>query len=138
MIYTQTTLLMMSLFLFLQWYQWQVSLVNQVSLALRDLPAHLARQGRMAKVTPALKDPPDLPDSLVAQSLANLELQVDLANLASPEHLVRREKLELLAFRVLGEPLDHLESQDLLVCLPLANLDLLVFLDQWDLGESQV
>lgn len=126
------------LFLFSQWYQWQVSLVSQVSPALRDPPAHQVPLGRMAKVSPALKDLPDLPDSLVAQLLANLELQVDLANLVFLVSLVRREKLEPLASRALGDPLEPLEAQDPLVCPLLANLGLPVFLEQWDLEASQV
>lgn len=73
---------------------------------------------------------------LDAPLLANLEPQVDLANQAFLEHMVRRETLEPLVFRDQGEPLDLLEALDPLASLLLASLGLLVFPEVWDLEES--
>ena len=118
--------------------QWLVSLVLQVSLDLRDLLALLAPQVRALKV---LKDPRDLlalPELLAVPSLANLDPQVDLANLAAMEHLVRRETPEPLALRDQEEPPDPLEALDPLASPLLANLDLQVFPAQWDPEESLV
>lgn len=70
--------------------------------------------------------------------LANLDPQVDLANLAAMENLVPRETPEPLALRDQGESLDPLEALDPLASLLLASLDLQVFLEQWDLEESLV
>lgn len=85
-----------------------------------------------------LKDLPDPLDLLAAPLLVNLDLQVVLANLAGLETLVRREILEPLALKDLGESLDHQEALDLLASLLLASLDHQVFLEQWDLEESLV
>lgn len=79
-----------------------------------------------------------LPELLAVPLLANLDPQVDLANLAAMEHLVRRETPEPLALRDLGESLDLLEALDLLASQLLASPDLQVFLEQWDLEESLV
>lgn len=121
-----------------QWFQWQVSLVLQVNLVPRDLLALLALQVKMAKVSVDPKDLLDLLDLLAAPSLANLDLQVDLANLAALENLVREETLEPLAPRDLGESLDLLEALDQLVSLLLASLVLQVYLEQWVPEESLV
>lgn len=85
-----------------------------------------------------LKDLLDPLDLLAAPLLVNLDLQVVLANLAGLETLVRREILEPLALKDLGEFLDHQEALDLLASLLLASLDHQVFLEQWDLEESLV
>lgn len=113
-----------------------MSLVLQVSLALRDLLALPAPQVRMVKACLDPKDLLDLPVRLAAPSLVSLDPQVDLANLAAMDSLVRREILEPLALRDLGEPLELVEAPDLLVSLLLASLDLQVFLEQWDLEEN--
>lgn len=128
----------MSLFHPSQWCQWQVSLVLQVSPALRDLLALLAHQVRVPKVLLDPKDPLDLLELLVAPLLANLDPQVDLENLAAMAHLVRKETPEPLVLRDQGEPLDLLEALDPLASLLPASLDLQVFLEQWDLEESLV
>lgn len=113
-----------------------MSLVLQVNPALRDLLALLAPQVRTVKACLDPKDLLDLPVLLVAPSLASLDPQVDLANLAALERLVRREILEPLALRDLGESLELMEALDLLVSLLLASLDLQVFPEQWDLEEN--
>lgn len=113
-----------------------MNLVLKVSPALRDLLALPAPQVRTVKACLDPKDLLDLPVLLAAPSLASLAPQVDLANLAAMESLVRGEILEPLALRDQGEPLDLLEAPDLLVFLLLASLDLQVFLVQWDLEES--
>lgn len=64
-----------------------MSLVPQVSPALRDLLALLVPQVTVVKVRLDLKDLLDLLVLLAAPSLANLDPQVDLANLATTEHL---------------------------------------------------
>lgn len=115
-----------------------MSLVHQVSPALRDLLALLANQVRVLKVCLDPKDPLDLLDLLVAPSLANLDPQVDLANLEAMEHLVRKETPEPLVLRVQGEPPELLEALDPLASLLPASLDLQVFQEQWDLEESLV
>lgn len=115
-----------------------MSLVLQVSPALRDLLALLAPQVRVPKVCLDPKDLLELLELLAAPSLANLDPQVDLANLEPMEYLVRREMTESLALRDLGEHLDLLEALDPLDSLLLASLDLQVFLEQWDLEESLV
>lgn len=115
-----------------------MSLVLQVSPVLRDLLALLAPQVRGPKVC---LDPKDLLEHLelpVAPSLANMDPQVDLANLAAMEHQVRRETPEHLALRDQGVPLDLLETLDPLASLLLASLELQVFLEVWDLEESLV
>ncbi len=115
-----------------------MSLEPQVSPALRDLLALLDPQVRMPKACLDLKDLLDHLDLPVAPSLANLEPQVPLVNLAMMEHLVRKETLEPLALRDQGEPLDLLEAPDPLASLLLASLDLQVSLEQWDQEESLV
>lgn len=115
-----------------------MSLDLLVSLALRDLLALLVSLVRMVLVSLDPRDPPDLLEALAVPSLESLDLQVDLANLATMEHLVRREILEPLALRDPGETLDLLESPDPLDSPLLANLDLQVFQDQWGLEESLV
>lgn len=115
-----------------------MSLVLQVSPALRDHLALLAPQVRVPKVCLDPKDLLDLLDLLAAPLLENLDPQVDLANLAAMEHLVRRETPEPLVLRDLGVHLDLLEALDLLDSLLLESLDLQVFLEQWDLEESLV
>ena len=115
-----------------------MSLVLQVSPALRDLLAPPAPQVRVPKVCLDPKDPLDLLVLLVAPLLASLDPQVDLANPAVMVHLVRGETLEPLAFRDPVEPLDLLEPLAPPASPPLASLDLLVFLEQWDLEESLV
>ncbi|TWW71926.1 hypothetical protein D4764_16G0004230 [Takifugu flavidus] len=119
-----------------KWCQWQVNLVLQVSLALRDQLVPLAHQVTVPKVC---LDPKDLLDPLVlldAPLLANLDPQVGLANQAFLEHMVRRETLEPLVLRDQGEPLDLLEAPDQLASLLLASLGLLVFPELWDPEES--
>lgn len=118
------------------WYQWQVSLVLQVSLGQRDLQGHLVHQVRMAWVMLDLRDPLDPPDNQAAPLQANLAPQVDLANLECLENLVRGETPEPLVLRDQGDSLALLEAQDLLVCLQLANRALPAFLEQWDQEES--
>lgn len=120
------------------WCQWQVSLDLQVSPALRALRDLLAPQVRVLRVCLDPKDPLEPLELLVAQLLANLEAQVDLASLATLEHVVTRETPEPLALRDQGEPQELLEALDPLASLLLASLDLLVFLEQWDLEESLV
>lgn len=115
-----------------------MSLVPQVSPALRDLLALLDPQVRVLRVCLDLKDLLEPREPLAAPSLANLDPQVDLANLVPMEHLVRRETLVLQALRDLEDLLDLLEALDLLASQLLASLDLLVFLGQWDLEESPV
>lgn len=115
-----------------------MSLVLQVSPALRDPLALLVSQVRMPQVSPAPKDLLDLLELLDAPLLANLDPQVDLANLAVMAHLVRGETLEPLELRDQGEPLELVEALDPLASLLLASLDLQVFLEQWDLEESLV
>lgn len=115
-----------------------MSLVLQVSPALRDLLALLVSEVRMPQVSPAPKDLLDLLELLDAPLLASLVPQVDLANLAVMAHLVRRETPEPLALRDQGEPLELMEALDPLASLLLASLDLQVFLEQWDLEESLV
>lgn len=119
-------------------YQWLVSLEPQVSPALRDPLALLALLVRVLKASLDPKDPLDLLELLVAQSLANLDLLVDLENLVAMEHLVRGETLEPLALRDLGEPPDLLEALDLQVSPPLASPVLQVCLEQWDQEASLV
>lgn len=115
-----------------------MSLVLQVSPALRDLLVLLDPQVRVLWVSLDLRDLLDPKELLAAPSLANLDPQVDLANLAPLEHLVRGETLALLVLRDLEELLDLLEAPDLLASQLLASLDLLVSLDQWDQEESLV
>lgn len=120
------------------WFQLLVSLVPQVSPALRALQALLVPQVRMLLDFLGPRAPPDHQDLLATLLLASPEPQVDLANPASPELLVTRETLALLAPRDPGECLDLLEAPDLLASLQLASLDLLVCLEQWDPGVSLV
>lgn len=119
-----------------QWCQWQVNLVLQVSLALRDQLVPLAHPETVPKVCLDPKDLLDPPVLLDAPSLASPDPQVDLANQAFLEHMVRRETPEPLVFRDQGEPLDLLEALDPLASLLLASLGLLVFPELWDLEES--
>lgn len=109
-----------------------------MSPALRDLLAPPAPQARALKVSLDPRDLLDHPDLLAAPSLANLDPQVDLANLAAMERQVRREREEPLALRGQGESLDLLEAPDLLASLQLANPDPLVALELWDIEESLV
>lgn len=115
-----------------------MTLVLQVSLALRDLLALPAPLERMVKVHLDPKGLLDLLEPLAAPSLANLELLVDLANLAAMDFLVRREILEPLDQWDQEDPPDLLAALGLLVCLLLASQDPQVFLEQWDLEESLV
>lgn len=115
-----------------------MSLVLQVSPALRVPRALLAPQVRVLLASP---DPKDLLEHLVllaVPSLVNPDPQVDLANPAAMEHQVRRETPEPLVLRDQEEPLDLLEALDPLASLLLASLDLLVSPEQWDLVESLV
>lgn len=115
-----------------------MSLVPQVSQALRALLAPPESQGRVLKVCPAHRDLLGPPEPLDDPSLANLEPQVDLANPALMEPLVRKETPEPLAPRDPGEPQEPQDPLDLLDSLPLANLDLLDSPELWDLEESLV
>lgn len=80
-----------------------------------------------------LLDPLVLLDALL---LANLVPQVDLANQAFLEHMVRGETPEPLVLRARGEALDLLEALDPLASLLVASPGLLVFPELWDLEES--
>lgn len=120
------------------WCQCLVSLVLQVSPALRDLLALLAPQVRALKVSLDLRDLQDLPDLLVAPLLENLGPLVDLVNLAALDKMVRRVTLEPQAPRDLGEHQVLLEAQAPLAFLLLESLDPQVFLEQWDLEENLV
>lgn len=117
---------------------WQVSLVLQVSLVPRDLLALLDPQVKVLKVCLDPKDLLELLVLLVAPFLENPDPLVDLANLETTEHLVRGVTLDPLELRDLGEPLVPLEALDLPASLPVASLDLLVFLELWDQEESLV
>lgn len=63
---------------------------------------------------------------------------MDLANLVTMEHQVRRETPAPLALRDQGECLDLLEVLDPLATLLLASLDQQAVLAVWDLEESPV
>ena len=115
-----------------------MSLGLQGSPAPRDLLALLAPLVRVPKVCLDPKDLLDLPELLAVPSLANLDPLVVLANLAPLESLVRRETVDPLALKDLGEPQEPMEALDLLASLLLASPDLQVFLVQRDLEESLV
>lgn len=115
-----------------------MSLVLPVSPALRVLLALPVPRVSMVWVS---LDPRDLPVHLAPLAvllLANLDPQVDLANLATTEPQVRRETPEPLVSRDPEEPLEPLEALDQLASPLLASLDPLVSLEQWDLVESLV
>ncbi|KAB5562596.1 hypothetical protein PHYPO_G00019720 [Pangasianodon hypophthalmus] len=113
----------------------QVPQVSQVNLDLLDLPDPLVR---VLKDCQGLRDHLAHLDLLATQHLESQALQVDQANQVQMVHLDLKEILVHLVLRDQGVLLDLLAALGLPVYLPLANLDQLVCLDQWDQEESQV
>lgn len=109
--------------------------VSQVNLDLLDLLDPLAR---MVKDCQDLGDHLAHLDLLATQHLESQALQVDQGNQVQMVHLDLKEILVHMVLKDQGVLLDLLVALGLPVYLPLAILDQVVCLDQWDQGESQV
>lgn len=110
----------------------------QVSPAQKD-PLDLPDpKERLVKESQDLRDHPDLQDLLAILHLVNQALQVDPANQAQQVILELKETLVHLVLREQGAHLDLPAALGLLAFLHLANLEQLGCLEQWDQEESKV